>query len=246
MKPAAARITLLACAVMLALGAGLYATMPGFRAAIDQAFAILTATDVEAAIAAMVEYLRSFGVWAPLVSAVLMVVQSIAAPIPAFLLAFANGMVFGWQWGAVLTWGSAMLGAAVCFWIARSFGRPAVERLAGGSRMLDAADRFFLQFGTSSVLVARLLPVVSFDLISYAAGLTPMSFGRFLLATGLGQLPATLAYSWLGQSVTGSAQMVFWAFSIVAALFVLGWVLAPRLLRRLKPAPAPPQDHPED
>lgn len=221
-------------AVFLALGLPVAAWLlsTDLRDAVGRAIAILTTADIDRAIAALIDYLRSFGIWAPVVSAALMVLQWVAAPIPAFLLTFANGMLFGWFWGAVLSWSSAMAGAALCFWLARVLGRPAVERLAGGSAVLSTTDRFFERFGTHSILVARLLPFVSFDVVSYAAGLTPMRFSRFLIATGIGQLPASLLYSWLGQSVSGGLRAVFWAFSIAAALAVLSFAIAPLLRRR--------------
>ena len=217
-----------------ALSVAAYAFVPAFKSGLSEAVLILTTSDVDAAITALIEYLRSFGIWAPVVSAALMVLQSVAAPIPAFLLTFANGMLFGWFWGALLSWASAMAGAALCFGIARALGRRTVERLSGGSAVLAGTDRFFATYGTHSVLIARLLPFISFDVVSYAAGLTPMRFGRFLLATGIGQLPATLLYSWLGQSVTGSLRSVFWGFSIAAALAVLSVAVIPRLRRRFK------------
>lgn len=217
-----------------ALSVAAYAFVPAFKSGLSEAVLILTTSDVDAAIATLIEYLRSFGIWAPVVSAALMVLQSVAAPIPAFLLTFANGMLFGWFWGALLSWTSAMAGAALCFGIARALGRPTVERLSGGSAVLAGTDRFFATYGTHSVLIARLLPFLSFDVVSYAAGLTTMRFGRFLLATGIGQLPATLLYSWLGQSVTGSLRAVFWGFSIAAAFAVLSVAVIPRLRRRFK------------
>lgn len=118
--------------------------------------------------------------------------------------------------------------------IARAMGRSTVERLFGGSAVLAGTDRFFATYGTHSVLIAHLLPFIGFDVVSYAAGLTPMRFGRFLLATGIGQLPATLLYSRLGQSVTGSLRAVFWGFSIAAAFAVWSVAVIPRLHRRFK------------
>lgn len=93
-----------------------------------------------------------------------------------------------------------------------SLGRPAVERLAGGSTALEASDLFFERYGDKSVLIARLLPFMSFDIISYGAGLTSMGFWRFFIATGIGQLPATLVYSYLGQNLTGSVKVLFFIF----------------------------------
>lgn len=141
------------------------------------------------------DYIRSFGVWAVAISFTMMILQSIAAPIPAFFITFANAAIWGWWKGAILSWSSAMAGAAVCFWISRFYGRGVAEKFA--SKMaLDEVEVFFEKYGKNTIFVARLLPFVPFDPISYAAGLTPMKFGGFFLATGLGQLPATIVYSY--------------------------------------------------
>lgn len=193
-----------------------YVAVPGVRSWVNEAASRMAAGDV----AAIKDYIRSFGVWAPAVSALLMVLQSVLAPLPAFIITFANGLLFGVWWGALLSWSSAMAGAALCFFIARSLGRPAVEKLAGGSATVASADRFFERFGRKAVLIARLLPFVSFDIVSYAAGLTSMRFWPFFIATGIGQLPATLAYSYLGQNMTSSIRVVFFSFVVFAAILV--------------------------
>jgi uncharacterized membrane protein YdjX (TVP38/TMEM64 family) len=221
-------------AALIGVPLAAYVLLPQLRQGVDASIAILAAEDARSAINGLRDYLLTFGVWAPVVSAALMVFQSVAAPLPAFVVTFANGLLFGWVWGAALSWSSAMLGAALCFWIARVLGRPVVEKLVGGSKALEVSDLFFDRYGPASILIARLLPFVSFDIISYGAGLTPVRFGRFLLATGVGQLPATLLYSYLGQTMTGSVRALFWAFTITAAVFVLGWVFGPLVLRRLR------------
>lgn len=160
------------------------------------------------------QFVESYGTYAAAVSFFLMILQSIAAPLPAFLITFANASLFGWWKGAILSWTSAMAGAAVCFWIARLLGRDVVERLTSKSG-LEQIDDFFEKHGRLSILIARLLPFISFDIVSYAAGLTSMSFGGFLVATGIGQLPATLVYSYVGGMLTGGAKL------LVTGLFIL-------------------------
>ena len=59
------------------------------------------------------------------------------------------------------------------------------------------------------------MPFISFDIVSYAAGLTPISLKSFIWATGLGQLPATIIYSYVGGMLTGGAQ------KLVAGLLIL-------------------------
>lgn len=73
------------------------------------------------------EFVASYGSYAAAVSFGLMVLQSVMAPLPAFLITFANANLFGWWQGAILSWSSAMAGAALCFYIARILGRDAAE-----------------------------------------------------------------------------------------------------------------------
>lgn len=166
------------------------------------------------------EYIASYGALAPVVSAVLMIFQSVIAPLPAFLITFANGLLFGVWWGAALSWSSAMLGAALCFFIARALGRPVIVKLLNEAAV-NTSDQFFQRYGKHAVLIARLVPVISFDAISYGAGLTGMRFLWFGIATGIGQLPATLLYSYLGDRVTGSIKALFWGFGIVIAVSIV-------------------------
>jgi len=201
-----------------------------FRSGVEEASGILARGDIPR----MKAYLLSFGIWAPLVSATLMVFQSVAAPLPAFVITFANGLLFGAFWGTLLSWSSAMVGAAICYFIARALGRPVVERIVGG-RSLALADRFFDRYGQYAVLIARLIPIVSFDVVSYAAGVTSVGFVAFMVATGIGQLPATVVYSVLGENLTNTARYGLWVFGAVAALLVLGLVVKTAYERRLAP-----------
>lgn len=166
------------------------------------------------------EFVASYGAYAAVVSFLLMIFQSVAAPLPAFLITFANANLFGWWKGAILSWSSAMAGAAVCFFIARILGRDVVEKLTSKAG-LRQIDEFFEKHGRMSVLIARLLPFISFDIVSYAAGLTSMSFGSFFVATGIGQLPATIIYSYVGGMLTGGAKMFVTALLLLFSLSAL-------------------------
>lgn len=209
--PPPLRRRLLAAGVPVLLFLLAWAALPGFREGVGTAVAHLRAGDVEA----LRGYLLGFGAWAPAVSAGLMVLQSLVAPLPAFVVTFANGLLFGVWWGTLLSWTSAMAAAWVCFGIARWFGRPAVRWVVPASA-LDETDRLFERYGGWAVFLARLIPVVAFDVVSYAAGLTAMATGTFLAATGLGMLPATVLYSWLGRSFREGVTVLLWAFAAVA------------------------------
>lgn len=169
------------------------------------------------------QFISSYGVYAAVISFALMVLQSIVAPLPAFMLTFANANLFGWWQGAILSWSSAMAGAAVCFYIARILGRDVAERLTSKTG-LKQIDNFFEKYGNNTILICRLLPFVSFDYVSYAAGLTAMSFWDFFIATGIGQLPATIVYSYVGGFLTGGTRLFMLGllimFAIVSLIFM--------------------------
>ena len=168
-------------------------------------------------------YIQSFGVWAVAASFLLMILQSVAAPIPAFFVTFANALVWGWKWGALLSWTSAMAGAILCFYIARIYGRNVTEKFVTASA-LKTIDEFFVKYGKNAILAARLLPFVPFDPVSYAAGLTGMSLSDFALATGIGQLPAMIVYSYAAEKTSNPSTFVkglLLMFGIVALVYFI-------------------------
>lgn len=203
----------LALAVAVLAAAGLaYLFSPAFRSELDLVLGILARGDI----AGLRDYILSFGAWAPVVSVVLMVLQAVAAPLPAFLITFANGLAFGALWGGLLSVFGASVAAAVSFWLARALGRGPVEALVGGTS-LESADRWFARYGVYAVLVARLIPILSFDVISFAAGLTRMRFPGFLLATIVGMSPATFVYAYLGGRAPQYVEALLIVFGVVIA-----------------------------
>ena len=219
--------TLVAGALAAAVAA--YFILPAYKSFIDSIFAAFATGDF----AVMRDFVAKYGAWAAAVSFFLMILQAVAAPLPAFLITLANANLFGWWRGAALSWSSAMVGASLCFTIARVLGRGAAERLTSRAG-LQSIDAFFERYGTHSVLIARLLPFISFDLVSYAAGLTSMGFWPFFIATGIGQLPATIVYSYVGGMLTGGAQMLVTGLLILFALSALVVLLRQMVRERKK------------
>lgn len=215
LKPSKIAILLL-CGVALTL----FFICPQTRNYFFELIALFQSLDIENIKA----YILSFGMLAPLISFLLMVFQAILAPLPAFLITFANAALFGWVYGAALSWFSAMVGALLCFYIAKFLGRDVVEKLT--SKMaLESVDAFFERHGAYAIVIARLLPFISFDVVSYAAGLTSMRLSSFLIATGVGQLPATLVYSYAGEMLSGGAKTVVYGLLILFAVSILVYLI---------------------
>lgn len=205
-------------ALFLALAlvfAALYSLVPAFRGEINEALGILSRGDIEG----LRDYILSFGLFAPVVSTLLMVFQALAAPLPSFVITFANGLAFGVFWGWMLSLFGHTLAAALCFGISRALGRAPVEILVGKAG-LESADRWFARWGMYAVFAARLVPGISFDVISYAAGLTRMRFSSFILATALGVLPQTFLYSFLGRQAPEYVGLFFVTSLVVIAGFI--------------------------
>jgi len=209
----AGKIVVLAL-IMVTVGS--YFLIPSINNTLNKIFSMFATGDFTV----VKEFVKSYGPYAMVVSFLLTILQSVLAPLPAFLLTFANANLFGWWQGAILSWSSAMAGAVLCFWIAKILGRDVVEKITSKTG-LNQVDLFFERYGKQSVLIARLLPFISFDIISYAAGLTSMKFWPFFIATGLGQLPATIVYSYVGGMLTGGAKMLVTGLLILFALSVL-------------------------
>ena len=210
------RLLRLVLLVFLAALFGLiYLLSAGFRSEVNQALGLLGRGDI----AGLKDYILSFGLWAPIASCFLMVLQAIVAPVPSFLITFANGLAFGVFWGWMLSLFGHVLAASVCFGISRSLGRVPVEVLVGKTG-LQSADRWFARWGMYAVFVARLVPGIAFDVISYAAGLTRMRFRNFIIATALGIFPQTFLYSYLGRQAPEYATL----FLVTSGLVVAGVV----------------------
>ena len=124
----------------------------------------------------------------------------------------------------MLSWVSSLAGASTCFYIARILGRDVAQRLVskGG---LEQVDKFFAKYGKNAVMICRLFPIISFDYVSYAAGLTPMKYWEFALATGIGQIPAIFIYSYFGKILTQKMEYLVIGllsfFTIGAVVFTL-------------------------
>ena len=133
------KIVILAIAVICV---AVYFLVPSVNSAMNRVFGMFASGDFDV----VRDFVASYGAYAAAVSFFLMIFQSVAAPLPAFLLTLANANLFGWWQGAVLSWSSAMAGAAVCFFIARILGRDVAEKLTSKAGIAQI-DTFFENTG---------------------------------------------------------------------------------------------------
>ncbi len=169
--------------------------------------------------------IRSWGAWAAAGSILLMIAHSLI-PFPAEFVTFANGMLFGPVWGVVVTWAGAMLGASLAFALARWFGHPVIDALMN-ERHRAAVDRWTRRQGVGVLLASRLMPLISFNVINYAAGLAPVSWWTFLWTTGLGILPITTLLVMTGDQVwNGRGHAWLWLLTVACVGALIWWLVS--------------------
>ena len=176
-----------------------------------------------------VAQIRAWGQWAALGSIVLMVVHSFL-PFPSEIITLANGMVFGPVWGSAISWVGAMLGALSTFGLVRLLGRPFVFRMLSEYQLRRLSEWSSVQ-GGAALLIGRLIPVIAFNLLNYAAALTGISWWTFIWATGLGILPLTVLLNVFGASIL-TMKAWNWVWLLLGAILIVGWLLAKLRARR--------------
>lgn len=148
-----------------------------------------------------VSLIHSWGNWGVAGSIGLMILHSVV-PFPAEALAMANGIVYGLFWGSVITWTGAMLGAFFAFGCTRLLGQRFAKKMLS-EKNWQTVENWSAQYGWQTLLLVRFIPVIAFNVINYAAGLTTVSVWTFTWTTALGILPLTILSAWLGDRLTG-------------------------------------------
>ncbi len=169
-------------------------------------------------------WLSDAGGFAPLFYIFVMAAAVVISPIPSLPLDISAGAFFGAIPGTIYSVTGALIGAVISFMISRILGRELVERFFGEriNFCAECSDRIL----TRIVFLSRLLPVVSFDVISYGAGLTKMSLKNFTLATLFGMIPLTFLYNYFGSVlIFGKGLTITLGIIMVVFFFVLpGWL----------------------
>jgi uncharacterized membrane protein YdjX (TVP38/TMEM64 family) len=176
------------------------------------------------------DWMDGYGAAGPLV---FIVISAVLTPclFPGPLLAGASGLLFGTWLGTPISIAAATLGAVLAFSLARRLAHDAVEDLQGPR--LAALRAWVGRRGFLSILYARIAPGIPYNLVNYAAGLSPVRLRAFTAATALGCAPRAFAYTALGGSLDdlGSPEAIA-ALVVLVVMALGGLVLARRDLRR--------------
>ncbi len=182
-------------------------------------------------------------------------IESVIIPIPSELVLPFAGFLVGtgaelepltgqpWSYWLVVLAGTlgATVGALVAYAIGAWGGRPLIQRwgryIGISEADLDRAEAFFARYGDAASFFGRMVPVIR-SLVSFAAGVSRMPLGRFIVFTFLGSLPFTALLVFAGvqlganwESIGGVIKRFEYAVVAVLAIAVVAWIW----LRIVKP-----------
>lgn len=146
------------------------------------------------------DYFRGFGPGAPIAYLLFVTIEVVVAPIPGLLLYAPGGLIFGAIPGGLLALAGNVLGAGISCLLARRLGRRLVQDADSVGRLKTLQGRLS-RHGFWVILVLRLNPLTSSDLVSWAAGLSQIPLWTVMSATAVGMAPLCLLQSWLSDSL---------------------------------------------
>jgi len=180
--------------------------------------------------AALKQWIHQLGIAGPLVIIGLMTTAIIMSPIPSAPIALAAGAAYGHTVGTVYVAIGSELGAIIAFFIARLVGVEVLQKWVGdrlSKTMLGSQNTLM-----AVVFISRLLPFISFDMVSYAAGVTPLRFWRFAVATLAGIIPASFLLAHFGAELASGENQRIGTTLLMLAVLSLALMLANWLSNR--------------
>ena len=184
----------------------------------------------------LISKVRNLGIYGPLLLIGLIALAIVFNPLPSAPIALGAGAIYGHTLGTVYVVAGAELGAILAFMIARWAGYDLTRRFFGESGSLKGISS--QNTLTTLVFVSRLIPFMSFDLVSYTAGLSPIKPWRFAVATLLGLLPVSFALAHFGAEIGNGDYQTLVGIVLVIGLFTAAPILF-KLSRRREPGPGP-------
>ena len=177
---------------------------------------------------ALVSLVQSYG---QIGLTVVMIVQTLIAPIPSEALLMFAGAIMPLH--DVLVFGGLglILGSIIAFYIARRGGRPLVVKVIG-EKWTKIMDDWVTRNGTKAVLLTRVVPIIPFDLVSYVSGITPIKLRNYIIATMVGAVPRVIFLAYIGSLLGGVFVSVGGTLEVIFAIGIIGFITLAYLDRK--------------
>ena len=176
------------------------------------------------------DWAESVGPWFPLAFLLAHIVVTVV-PVPRTAFTLAAGLLFGPVLGVVIAVAGSAASAVLAVLAVRAAGWQ-LNRLVR-HRAVNRVDERLRNRGWRAVLSLRLIPVVPFAALNYAAGASAIGLLPYTLATLAGLLPGTAAVVILGDALAGHVSPMLYLVSVcTGALGLMGLFLEIRHYRQ--------------
>ncbi|WP_017326488.1 TVP38/TMEM64 family protein [Synechococcus sp. PCC 7336] len=164
------------------------------------------------------------GPFGPLLYIAVLAISVIISNIPGLPLLVVAAAIWGPLSASIYTVIGGFLGSMAAYSLGRTLGRSALKTLTG--KVFTFSKQRGETFLGWLIFATRLLPIFSFDLISYSAGITGLSAPIYAGATFFGMVPSTMAIAYLGANVTiGWSGGFAYAIAFLAISLGLPWAI---------------------
>lgn len=196
----------------------------------DDFFSKVLALAINGNVSGLVEYLRSFGSWAIVVSFFLDVLINAGSIFPSIFISTANGLIFGLPLGILISWLAETTGVVISFLLMRFLFRSTAEKIIAKSNSLKHIDEASGKHGLEWMALARTLPYFPSGILTAVGAVSSISVRDYVIANLLGKFPSTALEVVIGHDIVNyqentnrlaflviTAVLIFWGYKKYSA-----------------------------
>ncbi len=167
---------------------------------------------------------KNLGLLGPFVYIGILALSVVISPIPSAPLAIIAGTIWGAFMAGIYSIIGGFIGGLIAYFLGRTLGRSAIKALTG--KIIYFSKNKGETYLSWLIFITRMLPIFSFDLISYAAGIADLSLPKYALATFFGMIPSTFLLTYMGGVLSvGTPLGIAISIIFLIVIIVLPWFI---------------------
>lgn len=178
----------------------------------------------------ILESYRSLG---PFIGVLLPLLESFFPLLPLLLFVATNAAVYGFWFGAFLSWFGTCLGGIIVFGVFRYLAKGRLKRWLGKSRKVTRTLQWVEQHGFGPLFLLYCIPFTPSSLVNVASGLSGLSFRTYLISLLLGKMVMIFMVSYVGYDWVNMIHQPL-KMLLVAVIVVLLWIVGKRMEMRMQ------------
>lgn len=203
-----------------------YFSFPEFKQEVNEAFDVLTGEDEER----IQGYVKTFGIFGPIVIIIGMALQMFMFIIPNVLLMMIAIVSYGPVWGAVISFVGVFVASSFGYYIGRRLSPVTLARFVSVSTQKKIGD-FIHDYGVGAIIITRLCSF-SNDALSFVAGLLQMNYRKYILSTLTGITPLIVLLA-----IFGKNEKIEWALiwiTLASLIMLIVYILLDKRRKKRK------------